>query len=316
MVRALRDADAVFVVSPDLALAFVAMVVARVMRVHRVLIVQDVMPDAAIELGMLRNRSLITITKYMARWIYNSADAIYTLGEGMRKRIAQMTVVPEKIQIVPNTIDVAELAPGPHQGKPFRDRFVPPDVFAIVHTGNMGEKQDLDLLLRAARLLKNERTIHFYVFGDGAVKAHFLRCLTEWELTNVSHFPFQERAIFAHALYGADVLLLSQRPEAVDIVVPSKLMTAMGAGAMIVAACPPNSETARILLSSGGGLIVPSSDENALVEAILRVKAGEENVQRHRERVRTFAEHNFDRRAIYMPVLTTLRSLTVNRSAS
>src|SRR3989454_2808998 len=53
---------------------------------------------------------------------------------------------------------------------------------------------------------------------------------------NVSHHPLQERSLLSHVLSGADVVLVSQLAEVVDIVVPSKLVTAMGAGAMIVAA--------------------------------------------------------------------------------
>src|SRR5207237_7399693 len=127
------------------------------------------------------------------------------------------------------------------------------------------------------------------VFGDGAVKEHFLRCCEAWRLRNVTHLPFQDRGFLPHMLHGAHVLLLSQRPEAVDIVVPSKLMTAMGAGAMIVAACSARSETANILASSGGGIVIPASDETALIQAIDRIMSGEEDVARHRQKVRWYA---------------------------
>jgi hypothetical protein len=129
----------------------------------------------------------------------------------------------------------------------------------------MGEKQDLHLLLRAARRLKDNANIHFYVFGDGAVKREFLRVRDDWGLANVSHFPLQERSLLPHMLYGADICLVTQLPEVVDIVVPSKLITAMGAGAMIVAACAEQSETASLLRASGGGIVVPASDDQAVM---------------------------------------------------
>ena len=158
----------------------------------------DVIADAAVELGILRNRSVIEISRRMARAIYNMADEIFTLGQGMVDRIARETKDPKKISILPNTIDVDELAPGPNQGVPFREAFVPDGTFAVVHAGNMGQKQDLDLLLRTARRLRDHADIHFYVFGDGAVKDDFLRKRAEWGLGNVSHFPFQEREMLPH----------------------------------------------------------------------------------------------------------------------
>lgn len=299
MVRVLRGARVAFIVSPDLSHAFVASLVARVMGVRRVLMVQDVMPDAAVELGMLRNGLVIRLSRWMARRAYAMADEILTLGDGMRRRIARETAEPGKIRIVPNTIDAAELAPGPDQGKPFRERFVPDGTFAVVHAGNMGQKQDLDLLLRTARRLREHRDIHFYVFGDGAVKDDFLRKREEWQLDNVSHHPFQEREMLPHMLYGADVLLVSQLPEVVDIVVPSKLVTAMGAGAMIVAACAADSEAARLIRESEGGIVVPASDDGALADTLLSVKRENATATDQRRRAREFATRVFDRRTAY-----------------
>lgn len=52
------------------------------MGVKRALMVQDVMPDAAVELGMLRNTAVIAISRRLARAIYNMADEIFTLWAG------------------------------------------------------------------------------------------------------------------------------------------------------------------------------------------------------------------------------------------
>jgi colanic acid biosynthesis glycosyl transferase WcaI len=306
MIRVIRRADVVYIVTPDLAHAFLATLVAASLKVRREVIVQDVMPDAAVELGMLTNRVVIRISRWMARRTYALADRILTLSEGMRFRIARETRHPEKIGLLPNTIDARELAPGPDQGKSFRRRFVPEGTFAVVHAGNMGQKQDLDLLLRTARRLREHPNIHFYVFGDGAVKDAFVRRVDEWRLENVSHHPFQDRQMLPHMLYGADVVLVSQLPEVVDIIVPSKLITAMGAGAMIVAACAADSETARLVQESRGGIVLPPSDDAALAAALLAISNGEVDSAGFRQKAHAFAVAGFDRRATYERVLGEL----------
>jgi putative colanic acid biosynthesis glycosyltransferase WcaI len=303
MVQAIWRADSVYIVSPDLVYAFTGMVLATVARRRRVLIVKDVMPDAAVELGMLRNPLAIGLSRWMARCLYRWADEIHTLGEGMRRRIAREVEPAGKIRIVPDTIDAAELAPVPYDANEFRRRFVPAGTFAVLHTGNMGKKQDLELLLRAARCMRHDAGVRFYVFGDGAARQQFLRLRDSWCLNNVSHHPLQDRLMLRHMLSGADVVLVSQLPEVVDIVVPSKLLTALGAGAMIVAACAPDSETARIIDESDGGLLIPASDDHALVRAIQRVRAGEVDVAGHRRRAREFALERFDRRVVYGPLV-------------
>src|SRR5947207_4648402 len=184
MVRALARSTEVFIVSPDLSHAFLGSVVARMARVPITLVVQDVMPDAAIEMGMLSNKFAIALSRRLAHSLYASADRVYTLSEGMKRRIGYKESVRKKIAIVPNTIDESELGDRPGMGDEFRKKFVPNGTFCVVHSGNMGEKQDLPLLLRAARALRENAKVHFFVFGDGAFRPSFLGVKEEWQLSN------------------------------------------------------------------------------------------------------------------------------------
>jgi glycosyltransferase involved in cell wall biosynthesis len=251
---------------------------------------------------MLRSRILIAISRRLARWMYRWADEIHTLGEGMRRRLIR-EVDERKVRVVPDTIDAAELEPVPPEVNEFRRRFVPFGTFAVLHTGNMGQKQDLDLLLRTARRFRDEPSVHFYVFGDGAVKEQFLEKRESMGLSNVSHYPLQDRPMLRHMLSGADVVLVSQLPEVVDIVVPSKLLTALGAGALIIAACASESETAQLITRSGGGLVVPASDDEALHRTIQAIRARQVDTQPLRRRAREFAVRRFDRRSVYSPLV-------------
>ena len=315
MVSAIRRADVAYIVSPPLSVAFLAIHVAKIFRVPRILCVKDVLPDAAIELGMLKNRTMIAVSRWLARRAYALADEVHTLGEGMRRRIMREARSPEKIRVVSDTIDAHELAPVPFAENEFRRRFVPDGVFAVVHTGNMGKKQDLDILIRAAARLREEPAIHFYVFGDGAVKQEFLGRRDALKLSNISLHPLQERWMVPHVLSGADVLLVSQLAEVVDIAVPSKLLTALGAGAMILAACARDSETARIVEESHGGIVVPAGDDDVLAREIERVRAGAINISGFRARAREYAVRVFDRDAVYGPVLDSITRMASPRRA-
>jgi colanic acid biosynthesis glycosyl transferase WcaI len=271
-----------------------------------VLVVKDIMPDAAVELGMLSNRTVIAVSRWMARSAYWLADEIHTLGEGMKRRIARELGGASKIRLVHDTVDGNELSPVPREENEFRLRFVPDGTFAILHTGNMGQKQDLDLLLRAAARLRDDRGYHFYVFGDGAVRDGFLAKRAAMGLANVSHYPLQERAFLRHMLSGADVVLVSQQPEVIDIVVPSKLITAMAAGAMIVAAAAAESETAKLVAGCEGGVVIPPSDEAALVYILQRIRARDVDVWGCRRRARAFALREFERGCVYGPIVEEL----------
>lgn len=307
LVRVIWGADQVFLFSPALGFAFVGGVIAKVLRKRQVVVVKDVMPEAAIELGMMTNRFMIRTARFMARFLYRNAAEIHTLGKGMEYRIAVECSDPTKIRIVPDTVDGEELHPVPYEENEFRRRFVPEGVFAVLHTGNMGKKQDVDLILRAADLLRDDGNIRFFVFGDGVERERFLLRRAELRLEDtVAYHPLQERWLLKHMLSGADVVLVSQLKEVVDIVVPSKLLTSMASGAMVVAACPDGSEPRHIIDESQGGIRIPAEDERAFADVIGRVRSGEVNTSRCRSNARVYALGTFGREAIYGPIATEI----------
>jgi putative colanic acid biosynthesis glycosyltransferase WcaI len=314
MIRALRRARVAYVVSPALTFAVAGLVLAWVMGVRRILIVKDVMPDAAVELGMLRSPVLIALSRRLARLAYALADEIQTLGDGMRRRIAQACRHPDKIRIVPDTVDVRELTPVGQDRNEFRRQFVPAGVFSVLHTGNMGKKQDLGVLLRAADRLREDSGVRFYVVGDGAEKEDFLRQCAALGLNNVSYYPLQPRWMVPHMLSGADAVIVSQVAEIVDIVVPSKLITAMACGAMILAVCSLDAETAKLVQAAGGGLAVAAGDDANVVEAIQGLRSGRVDIERHRARVRQFACEHFDRDCVYSAEFNRLAAEYQTRS--
>jgi hypothetical protein len=123
-------------------------------------------------------------------------------------------------------------------------------------------------------------------------------------------------------LAGADMVVVSQLPEVIDIVVPSKLLTAMGAGAAILAAGDPSSELAKLIDASGGGVVIPASDDEALVRTIQAFKTDPTAVTRRRQLAREYAMKHFDRASVFdellrrspSPALASLATRSGSRS--
>jgi glycosyltransferase involved in cell wall biosynthesis len=92
----------------------------------------------------------------------------------------------------------------------------------------------------------------------------------------------------------------------VDIVVPSKMLTALVSGACIVAACSPGSAPADMIEASGGGHVVPAEDEHSLAETLRRIARGEMDTSTMRRRAREYAIRTFDRQNVYGPIAAKL----------
>lgn len=299
VLRAVRRSEVAYVVSPDLSYALLGLTAAHLAGIPAKLIVKDVQPDAAVEMDMLTNPVVIWASRLMARACYGLAEEVLTLGEGMRDRIYRTAPDDKPVRVLPDTIDAEELRPVCGEENEFRRRFVPPGTTAVLYSGNMGWKQDLDLLVRTAVLLRDRPDIRFYVFGDGAARDSFLEQMTSAGVDNMEHHPLQPRWMLPHMLSGADAVLVTQRPEVVDIVVPSKLLTALAAGAMIVAACSRDSETARLVNGADAGVWVPASDESLLAARLKKLADGSIDPRGYRDRARSLAVEKFSREVVY-----------------
>jgi glycosyltransferase involved in cell wall biosynthesis len=136
----------------------------------------------------------------------------------------------------------------------------------------MGAKQGLEVVVNAARLAQ-ERGVHvrFVLVGDGNQRA-ILQGMSR-DLTHIEFQPVLSSSEYEAALAGADVLLLTQRASVRDMALPSKLTSYLGVGKPVVASVAADSLTAAELLRSGGAVLVPPGDGEALLEAILEIQA-------------------------------------------
>src|SRR5262249_29399494 len=74
-------ADVVYAVLPPLPLGVSAWMLAKAAGARLVVNVQDIYPDIAVALGVLRNGPAIRFFKRMERWIYTRADRIVVISE-------------------------------------------------------------------------------------------------------------------------------------------------------------------------------------------------------------------------------------------
>jgi colanic acid biosynthesis glycosyl transferase WcaI len=169
--------------------------------------------------------------------------------------------------------------------------------FLVVYSGNMGQKQGLNVAVSAAAQLKDEGAVKFALIGDGSDRAALETLIDAHRPGNLRLLPFQPPDVYRRVLASADALLLPQRPDVVDSVAPSKLLNYLAAGRPILAAVHPESTAAQLVRDAGCGLVVAAGDPGALARGALALRdldatartalgrAGQQYVDRH------FSEH-------------------------
>jgi colanic acid biosynthesis glycosyl transferase WcaI len=298
-VRALgaRKPDLIFVVSPPLGLGLTAAMLGRMWHVPFIFDVEDLQPDAAVELGMLRGRSILKVLYGIERMAYDHAALVSSITEGMRQRIVQKGIDPAKVLLFPPRADSSLYDVRQRRdADAFRERYGLRGKTVISHSGNMGVKQGLGIVLEVAGQSREMRQWHFLFVGDGAMRAELEQQARSRNLDNVSFLPVLEKVEFEQMLASTDIALITQQQSVSDIVFPSKTVTLLSAGCPVIASVNRGSEVARVIQSSGAGVVVEPEDAGALSRAIQELSADAGLRARMSGCGRAFAEASWDER--------------------
>lgn len=305
---AIPDVDLILAVSPPLQAGLAGYLLARLKDAPLLFQVQDLVPDLAIALGMLRNRWAIRLARALENYVYRCAHAILVICEGFRANLISKGLPESKIFVIPNWVDTQAIRADPSPND-FREAHGLGDAsFLVLHSGNMGAKQKLENVLEAAALLRASPNIRFLLVGDGTDKARLEAYARSKVLSNVQFLPLQPRDATPGMFAAADVLLLNQSAQVVDMVIPSKLLTYMAAGRPVIAAVAPSSEAAACIRRAGCGVVVPPEDPAALAQAICRLDADREIATRLGQQGRSYAETHHARDRILSRLETTFLS--------
>lgn len=287
--------DVILVLSPPLQLVLTALAAGKVRRIPVLLVIKDIVPDVAVSVGMLHNSVAIRVASAMERFCYQRADHISVISQGFVGNLAAKGVPEEKISLIPDWVDLEAVRPMDRMSQFRHKHGIGADTFVALYGGNMSLKQGLENVLLAAERLQDRPDIRFFLVGQGTARDGLVEMAKGRRLSNVTFLPFEPEDMFPHMLAAADVLLLNQRADLREAVLPSKFLKYMAAGRPVVAAVHPNSETASYLCQSDCGRAAAPEHPEALADAI-RFLARNDNLRRRLgENGRAFAEKHFSR---------------------
>ncbi len=285
--------DLIFAVSPPLGLGLTAATLSRLWRVPFIFDVEDLQPDAAVEFGMIKQQSVIRALYRMENFAYRRAALVSTITEGMRQRIVQKGIAPEKVVLFPARADSSLYSlRDRYDGKAFREKHGLVGKLIVSHSGNMGVKQGLEVILEAAAKSRAQEDIQYLFVGDGAMRSQLEARARN--LSNVRFLPVLEKDAFMQMLAATDIALITQQRIVSDIVFPSKTVTLLSAGCPVIASVNSGSEVARTVLRSGAGLVVEPENADALLTSIQGLAKSPETLAGMSRQARRFAIDSWD----------------------
>jgi colanic acid biosynthesis glycosyl transferase WcaI len=283
--------DIVFVVEPPLFCAPAALLAARIAGAQAWMHIQDFEVDAAFELGILRSGWLQRRVLAAERWLLGRFDRVSTISDRMMDRLTAKGVTAARRMLFPNWVELDRIVPSAGVSLLRREWGLGESDVVVLYSGNMGEKQGIEILVEAARLLQGGASIHFLLCGDGVARARLERFADG--LSNISFKPLQPTDRLNDLLNLADIHVLPQRSDAADLVLPSKLTNMLASGRPVVATASPGTQVADLVQDCG--IVVAPGDAAALAAALAALATDTARRRSLGEAARRLAERLWDK---------------------
>ncbi len=285
--------DVIIVESPPLFDAFAGRMLAWLKRCPFIFTVSDVWPESAVQLGILRQRSLIRLAEWLEWSTYRRAARVWAVTEGIRHALIARGLPSEQVFVLTNGVDTKTFRSLPQVQA--RTEFGLNGCFIVLYAGTHGIAQGLTTVLDAAQLLRERSEIHFVLVGDGSEKNDLVASAQQRGLENITFFDPLPHERMPLLLAACDICLVPLRKVPLFAgALPSKMYEAMACARPMILGVEGEAHQ-LVVQEAGAAIAVEPENASALASAILRLYEQPEETARLGERGRALVEARFDR---------------------
>lgn len=238
---------------------------------------QDIFPDSLSGTGLAKKDGLLwKIGRVIENYTYRNADKIIVISQDFKRNIMAKGVPEEKIEVVYNWVDENAIVPVKEEDNELFEEFgISRDKFRVVYAGNLGNAQNIEIIIDAARKLKDNPKIELVIFGKGGLEDEIKQTKANEQLDNLKILPLQpyERVSKVYGL--GHVCIVACKPGLGGAAMPSKTWSIMSSGRAVLANFDEG-ELKEILENNNCGVFTKSGDLAGFVSTI-------ENLSQHLE---------------------------------
>lgn len=288
--------DCVLCVTTPFTLPYAVTLATKLRKASAVLLVYDLYPEVLIISGLVQPRSWVANSVRFANGLLFAAlDAIITIGRDVEGLLlAYAHVEARKIKFIPNWTLLPVGYREPTINNPFRRTFS--DKFIVGLSGNLGLTHSPGTVFEAARLLKDEKGIHFLLSGWGSGWKQLKALYANDPLSTVTLVDAVPESMLEQFLSAADVWIIPYRRNIAGVSVPSRIYNLLAVGRSVVVTAEANSEAARILKDDDIGWVVRPEDPLDLAQAIRSAASDREaTIEKGRRAAFAAERYSYDR---------------------
>jgi len=231
-----------------------------------ILWVLDLWPESVSANSKIKDGAILKRLKKIIQYIYNNADKVLVSSRTFKTSIVESFSINEnKIEYFPNWAEDVFTNQKIYSGD------IPelPKGFNVMFAGNVGESQDFESILEAAKITKEH--INWIIVGDGR-KAEWVKEQKEKEaLENLFLLGRLPLDAMPSLFKKADAMLVSLKDDPTfALTIPAKIQAYLASGKIILGML--NGEGKDLINNSRTGFAVNAKDFNGLAVKALEIK--------------------------------------------
>ena len=234
-----RSCDIMFIASTPPIQGAMAALVKKCRRDHIPCVynLQDIFPDSLVGTGLSRKGGLLwRLGRKIEDFTYRNADKIIVISQDFKRNIIAKGVPEEKIEVIYNWVDENAIVPVRDEDNELFGEFgIDHNKFRVVYAGNLGNAQNIELIVNAARRLKDNSGIVFLIFGKGGLENEIKEIKSNESLDNLMVLPLQPYERVAKVYGLGNVCVVTCKPGLGGAAMPSKTWSIMSSGRAILA---------------------------------------------------------------------------------
>lgn len=286
--------DLVMTVAPSLIAAPVAWIASKISGAKNWIHIQDFEVEAASATGLVSESGPgMRVALAYEKWMLQRFDIVSTISPQMCRKLIEKGVDPDRIFELRNWADPEEITPQ-SEPSPYRTEWGVTTEHVLLYSGNIANKQGIEIVLEVARVLVHRDDLTFVICGEGPNRTNLEREAAD--LPNVLIRDLQPRERLSDLLGMATIHLLPQKAGAADLVLPSKLTNMLASGRPVVATAEKG--TGLFDEVEGAGVAVPPGDAKAMAAAVESLIADADRRAALGSAARKCAEERWSRQAI------------------
>ncbi|MBK9797737.1 MAG: glycosyltransferase family 4 protein [Holophagaceae bacterium] len=220
------------------------------------LILKDIFPQNARDLGMIRNPLLFAYFRRQERRLYRLSDSIGCMSPGNVAYLRQHSpeIPADRLEVLPNT-----RTPGPDTGLlppgPLRRKYgIPEQAVVALYGGNLGVPQGLDFLLQVFEANRHRSDLHFLLVGRGTERKRLAEAIATKGLTHVTLLSELPRLDYEALARECDIGMICLDPRFTIPNFPSRVLSYFEIRMPVLAALDRATDFGAMLEASQAGL--------------------------------------------------------------